>query len=491
MSTTLVEPGFPAEPPQPGRSAALPDAAAAAAAARAERAARARAVAARLGAEGVDGVVLSWVDNAGLTRVKSVPVRRLEHAAAWGVGAAPCFDVFLVDDSVTTSRLIGGPAGDLRLIPDLDRLVRLAAQPGWAWAPADRFAQDGTPHPGCQRRFAGRMTEAARQRGLTLRAGIEIEWVVALAGAPDEPPGYPTHGPAYGMHRLTDLSDYLRDLLRALAEQGLTVLQLHPEYAPGQFEVSLAPDGPVGAADTTVLVRQTIRAVSGRHGLRVSFAPAVEPGVVGNGGHLHLSLWSGGSEGGTGAERNLAQGGPGRYGLTAEGESFLAGVLAELPALLALGAPGVASYLRLRPQRWAGAYQCWGMENREAALRLIPGPPDEGPGAANAEIKCFDGAANPYLAVGAVIAAGLAGLDARLALPPEVADDPAAAPAGAVSRLPGSLEETVAAFELCAVLREALGDPLYEAVLAVRRGECELFAGRTDQEVAAATRWRY
>ncbi|WP_280724850.1 glutamine synthetase family protein [Kitasatospora sp. MAA4] len=498
MSTTLAEPQLPAEPP-PGRASAaaaaaasaVPDAAAAAAA-RSERAARARAVAARLGAEGVDGVVLGWVDNSGLTRVKTVPVRRLEHAAAWGVGAAPCFDVFLVDDSMTTSRWIGGPAGDLRLIPDVDRLVRLAAQPGWAWAPADRYAQDGSPHPGCQRLFARRMTEAARQRGLTLRAGIEIEWVVALAGAPDDPPVYPTHGPAYGMHRLTDLSEYLRDLLRALAEQGLTVLQLHPEYAPGQFEVSLAADGPVGAADTTVLVRQTIRAVSGRHGLRVSFAPAVEPGGVGNGGHLHLSLWRGGPDGG---ERNLFQGGPGPYGLTAEGESFLAGVLAELPALLALGAPGVASYLRLRPQRWAGAYQCWGMENREAALRLIPGPPDEGQGAANAEIKCFDAAANPYLAVGAVIAAGLAGLDAGLALPPEVPGDPAGAPddsaTGEVPRLPGSLLETVAAFESSTMLREALGDPLYEAVLAVRRGECELFAGRTDQEVAAATRWRY
>lgn len=128
-------------------------------------------------------------------------------------------------------------------------------------------------------------------------------------------------------------------------EQGLAVLQLHPEYAPGQFEVSLAPEGPLGAADTTVLARQTIRAVGARHGLRTSYAPAIEPGSVGNGGHLHLSLWRGG--------RNLGQGGPGRYGLTGEAESFLAGVLAELPALLALGAPSPASYLRLVPQQWA------------------------------------------------------------------------------------------------------------------------------------------
>lgn len=340
--------------------------------AHAERAARARAVAARLSAEGVDGVALGWVDNAGLTRVKTVPVRGLEHAAAWGVGAAPCFDVFLVDDSITSSPLIGGPAGDLRLIPDLERLVKLAAQPGWAWAPADRFAQDGTPHPGCQRQFARRMVQAAEQRGLTLRAGIEIEWVVALDGPPEQPPVYPTHGPAYGMHRLTDLSDYLRDLLRALEEQGLAVLQLHPEYAPGQFEVSVAAEGPVAAADTTVLVRNTIRAVSARHGLRVSFAPAVEPGGVGNGGHLHLSLWRG--------ERNLGQGGPGRYGLTAEAESFLAGVLAELPALLALRGPRRGQLPAAGAAALGGGLPVLGAGEPRGGAAADPRPARRGPG---------------------------------------------------------------------------------------------------------------
>ncbi|MFE0461605.1 glutamine synthetase [Kitasatospora sp. NPDC058965] len=451
---------------------------------RAERAARARVAAARLAAEGVAGVVLSWVDNAGLARVKAVPVRRLEAAAAWGVGAAPCFDVFLVDDSITTSRHIGGPAGDLRLVPDLDRLTRLAAQPGWAWAPADRFAQDGAVHPGCQRAFLRRQVAAAAERGLELRAGIEIEWVVALAGAPGEPPGYPTHGPAYGLHRLVDLSDYLRDLLQALDEQGLTVLQLHPEYAAGQFELSLAPEGPLAAADTTVLARQTVRAVGNRHGLRTSVAPVVEPGAVGNGGHLHLSLWRG--------PRNLGRGGPGRYGLTGEAEAFLAGVLAELPALLCLGAPSPASYLRLVPQHWAGAFQCWGLENREAALRLIPGPPGEGAGSANAELKCFDAAANPYLMIGAVLAAGLAGLGTHRSLPAEVPGDPALLPPQQqVPRLPATLLAAIAEYRACGLLREAMGDPLYEAVLAVRQGEHELFGGLPPEQVVAATRWRY
>src|SRR5215813_8322360 len=96
---------------------------------------QARLAAAELTAQGIRTVALTWVDNAGVTRVKSVPVHRLGHAAGWGVGMSPVFDVFCVDDSITTSRYIGGPAGDLRLYPDLDRLTVLAAQPGWAWAP--------------------------------------------------------------------------------------------------------------------------------------------------------------------------------------------------------------------------------------------------------------------------------------------------------------------------------------------------------------------
>ncbi|MDH6578469.1 glutamine synthetase [Kitasatospora sp. MAP5-34] len=440
---------------------------------RAERAAQARLAAVRLAADGIEGVVFGWVDNAGVTRVKAVPVGQLEHAAEWGVGAAPCFDVFLVDDSSTSSPFSDGPVGDLRLVPDLARLSPLAAQPGWAWAPADRYTQDGVPHPGCQRRFARRMTETLERRGLAVRAGIEVEWVVADAhGDPA------ATGPAYGMNRFIELSDYLRDVLKALTAQGLTVLQIHPEYSPGQFEVSVAAEGPVEAADTVMLIRHTVRGVSARHGLRTSFAPVVTEGAVGNGGHLHLSLWRDG--------QNLGHGGPGPHGLQPEAEAFLAGVLAQLPALLALGAPSVASYLRLVPSRWAGAYRCWGLENREAALRLITGSTGA---QANAEIKCFDAAANPYLTVGAVLAAGLAGLDLGDPLPPEVTGDPSAP--GAAERLPADLPEVLDVYEKSVLLREALGAQLFSAVLAVRRAEVELFAGRTPEEIIAATRWRY
>src|ERR1700743_2966722 len=119
-------------------------------AARKTAADRARALRPELGANGVRLIAVTWVDNSGITRTKAVPLERLESAATWGIGASPCFDTFLFNDEAMTS----GAVGDLRLHPDLSRLTVLTAQPGWAWAPADRYTQDGTPHPGDQRGLA-------------------------------------------------------------------------------------------------------------------------------------------------------------------------------------------------------------------------------------------------------------------------------------------------------------------------------------------------
>jgi glutamine synthetase len=453
---------------------------------RAERVRQAGPATGRLRAAGVTMVALSWVDNAGVARVKTIPLGRLERAAGWGIGMSPVFDVFLVNDDIVTSEHIGGPGGDLRLVPDTGRLAVLAGQAGWAWAPVDRYTQEGRVYAACQRSFARRMAGEAARRGLELRASFEVEWAV---GTDEDGSFVPAcTGPAYGMTRVIELSDYGREVVEALEQQGITVEQFHPEYAAGQLEISVAPADPVGAADDSVLVRQTIRAVSAAFGFQASFAPAVVAGSVGNGGHIHLSVWRDG--------RNLLAGGPGPYGLTGEGDAFAAGVLGALPALTAVGAPSVASYLRLVPSHWAGVYQCWGRENREAALRLITGSAGEQAARANLEVKCFDLAANPYLAVGSVIAAGLAGLDAAAALPAEAIGDPAGLPEPererrGIRRLPRSLAEATRCLEDAAFLREAMGDPLFSAFVAVRRGETELFADADPAEVVARTRWRW
>ncbi len=452
---------------------------------RERRLARAEALVRDLADRGVVAVATSFVDNAGISRVKSVPLDRLPSLAAWGVGFSTAFDYFRFDDWVAAPPDGSAPVGDQRIVPDLDRLVVLAAQPGWAWAPGDRFAQTGDPYPLDSRLLLARLVDDLARRQISVLSAIEIEWVVSEAGEEYVPAA---SGPAYGLTRLTNVSEYCRDVLAALAEEGVRVEQFHPEYAAGQLELSVAPESPVYAADTSVLVRSTIRAVGVRHGLRTSYSPKVDAAGVGNGGHVHLSLGR--------DERNLMAGGSGRFGLTEEATAFAGGILEHLPALLAIGAPSVASYLRLVPQHWAGAYACWGLENREAALRMVTGSQGSEEWAANLEVKCFDLHANPYLMLAGLLAAGTAGLDAGASLPEPVDVDPAALGDEALAergilRLPGSLRESTDAFAADTVVGAAFGAALVDAVRAVRESELELFANATAEEVAAASRWAH
>jgi glutamine synthetase len=330
------------------------------------------------------------------------------------------------------------------------------------------------------------MVQQASARGLELQFGWELEWFLGSEAEGSFLPAYTS--PAYGLTALAELSAYLCELAQHLAESGVQIGQIHPEYAPGQLEISLPHGDPVAAADLNVFARQMIRSESVRHGWRASFSPVVVAQQVGSGGHLHFSLFRDG--------RNLFAHGEGPHGMTDLGESFLAGVLRELPALMAIGAPSVASYLRLQPSHWAGAYACWGLENREAAMRFVTGMVGTEQAAANCEVKCFDQSANPYLASGAVIAAGLYGIEQKLTLPAEVTADPAALSereleALGVKRLPRSLDRSISALEQSEPIRLAMGPMLLDAFLAVRRAEVEIFKDADPDAVIAAHRWRY
>jgi glutamine synthetase len=209
---------------------------------------------------------------------------------------------------------------------------------------------------------------------------------------------------------------------------------------------------------------------------------------VGNGCHLHFSAWREG--------QNLMTGGPGPEELTETGEALAAGVLEHLPELMAVLAPSVLSYERLQPNHWSGSFTCWGRENREAALRFIKGTAGGRSQSANFEVKTVDSTSNPYLAAAVVIAAALAGLEQGQRLPAPTQLNPADLSAQAqaeqrIRRLPASLDEAIAEFERSSLLRQALGDPLFEAFLAVRRVEWESYGQKDAAEVIASHRWRY
>jgi glutamine synthetase len=431
-------------------------------------------------ADEVSAVAVTFIDDSGAARVKSVPLDGLDRAARSGLGFSPVIDAFDSLGGINPASPLDSPDGDLRMVPDLDSFAPLTSPLGWGWAPGDRFWPDGSGYAGDQRSFARAQVAAGLRQGISAVMAFEVEWMVGL----DEDDFQPAvRGTGYGMSRLLAAADYARDVMDSLDVAGVQVLQLHPEYGPGQFEVSVAAQDPVSAADTSVLVKLIIASVTAEYGWRAAFGPAVLTGNVGNGGHLHASFWADG--------QNLLAGGPGRYGLTERGESIAASLLDSLPALLAVGAPSPASYLRLQPSVWAGAFQIWGRENREAALRFIDGGSAD-PGAANLELKCFDNSANPYLVVGSVLAVALAGADRKAVLPAEVTGDPASPSnpaAGQAARLPGSLAGPVAALEANEALCAAFGSELLAGFVAARRAEIELAAGKSDEEIIAMSRW--
>jgi glutamine synthetase len=272
---------------------------------------------------------------------------------------------------------------------------------------------------------------------------------------------------------LTASQDYADRLAAALEAQGIELEQYYAELGPGQQELSTAHAPALRAADRQLLVRETIRGVAAAQGIVASLAPKPWPDAAGNGCHIHFSLWD--EAGG-----NLFYGGGTADGLTDTARSFVAGVLEHLPGLCGLTAPSFNSYHRLVPQYWAGAFTCWGLDNREAPLRVPSRYQGSEEASTNVELKAADATSNPHLAVGGLIAAGLDGLERELQPPPPVQVDPATMPEDererqGIHRLPPTQAEALSALEADAVLMDALGPRLAGSYLAVRRSEWDLY----------------
>lgn len=440
---------------------------------------------ARLQNTDVVGVTIAWADNNGIPRSRTVPAAAFADAVRKGVGITPLFAVFDSHDGITYAHDgLPTPSGDIRLVPDDDRVTPLAGQPGFAWVPGRQVGPDGTPWPYDQRTRLEAQVARAAAAGLSVRAGFELEFFVSLS---DSDPVAAHDGPAYSPHALLQVDDFAADILRDLDANGVPVGQFHAEYGPSQMEVSLAPADPVTAADRQLLARQTIHAAARAHGLRVSFAPLVTADGVGNGLHLHVSV-------SRGSDNLLDDDGKGAP--EAQGASFLGGLLRDLPGIAGVSAPSVPSLLRRRPGYFAGAYQFWGIENREAPLRYVPSSPFTGAGHANVELKAADASGNPYLALAAVLAAGLAGIDDSAPLPPPVQEDPgtwsdAQRSEKGIARLPSTPEEAEHALLDSQPVSVALGEPLFGAFTAVRRADAAWAADRTPEESVAAHRWLY
>jgi glutamine synthetase len=433
------------------------------------------AVGAALADRGVRIVLGTAVDMSGVTRAKGVPVGRLGAFVHSGMGASPSWNVFCVDLGIAFTPDVG-VTGDLRV--RIDPEVLTVVDDGIAWAPGGLSRQDGGSFAGCARSRLREVVARTRAAGLEPLTGAELEFVVTAPDGDARPRGT---WQGYGVRSVLDVGPFLTDVVETFAAAGVPVEQVHAEYGADQFEVSLAPADPLLTADRTVLARILLGRAAARHGFGVSFSPVPFAGGAGNGAHLHLSLAD--------REGPLLSGGTGPYGLRPPGAAAVAGLVAGLPALQGVLAGSVLSPLRLRPGNWAGAFACWGLENREAAVRLCAATAGN-PHGASVEVKCIDGSANPYLAGATVLGLALDGVERDLPLPPEVTVDPATLPEAekAALALAGSQAAALDALEASPLARAILGDAVVDGTLAVRRYEQRTYADAAPDAVTAACR---
>ena len=417
-----------------------------------------------------------YCDNDGIIRGKSSSVTTLKDRLETGIGLTLAMQAFTMLDHLAEVDGMG-PVGEIRLIPDPDTFVVAPYAPHTGVTLVDMVTLDGKPYAADGRAFLKRMVARAAEQDITILAAFEPEWSLARREGetflPLDDSGCFT---TYGMNSSADVID---EIVAALESQGLVVEQYYAELGWGQQELSIRHAPALRAADNQLIYRETVRGIALRHGLYASFAPKPWGDQAGNGCHLHFSGWDR-----EGTVNRFYEGGK-PYGLSDLGRQFMAGILDHLPALVALTCASVNSYRRLQPQMWASAYRVWGPDNREGALRLASPFRGHEADSLNVELKSSDASANPYIALGGVIAAGLDGIERGLTLAPPVTVDPHTMDeqqrkAIGADRLPQSLKEAVGNLKRDRVLMEALGERLSTSYVAVKELDIEAFAGQDE-----------
>lgn len=354
-----------------------------------------------------DLIIAVCNDVSGQTRGKSFPIKEREERFKKGVGWVPTNVQITCFNSIAESPY--GSTGDLALKPDKDAEVVVDFEDG---APAEHFVLgdirhlDGQPWECCTRSLAkAAVARLKTETGLEIKMAFEQEFL--YSGVSQE--GWQ----GFGLESYRKGSPFARTFVAALQKAGLRPDSFLPEYGAGQYEGTLMPSVGVRAADECVIFREIARATAHRLGHRVCFAPLISPTSVGNGVHIHFSFLDEAQQ-------------PVGYEANAENlmaspiDSFCAGVLRYMPAITALMAASVPSYLRLTPHRWSAAFNNLAIRDREAGLRVCPINAASGqkPEAQfNIEYRAADATASPYLQLAVLVQAGLQGIRERLVAP--------------------------------------------------------------------------
>ncbi|MDD4951130.1 MAG: glutamine synthetase family protein [Desulfovibrionaceae bacterium] len=333
-----------------------------------------------------------------------------------------------------------------------------------SWRPTERpvarmfcdvVNPDGSPYAGDCRYALKRVLAKAAEKGYTYYVGPELEFflfandkgteVLDSGGYFDAPP--------------LDLGNNIRrEIIFALEKMGVAVEYSHHEVAPSQHEIDLRYQEGLKMADTAMTYRVVVKEVARKHGCYATFMPKPIFGENGSGMHVHQSLFKNG--------RNVFFDPADKYHLSAEGKSYIAGLLKHCPEIACVTNQWVNSYKRLVPGYEAPVYVAWARRNRSALIRVPMYKPGKET-ATRMELRCPDPAANPYLCFAVMLAAGLKGMEESYKLPAPVEEDIFHMDANALKKhgitaLPGSLYEAAEKMFQSELVKETLGEHIHQ-----------------------------
>ncbi|MBN1636697.1 MAG: glutamine synthetase [Deltaproteobacteria bacterium] len=345
------------------------------------------------------------------------------------------------------------------------------------WRPADQpvarmFCDiqnpDGTPYAGDPRYVLKRMVKKLAEKGYTCFLGPELEFFYFADDTSTQILDRGGYFDGLPIDRATDLR---RDTIFALQKMGIQVEYSHHEVAPSQHEIDLRYQEALSMADNVMTYRTAVKEIARQHGVYATFMPKPLAGENGSGMHVHQSFFKDGN--------NAFFDAKDKYNLSKMGKHYIAGILTHAREIVAVTNQWVNSYKRLVPGYEAPVYVSWARRNRSAMVRV----PMYKPGKANAtrmEFRAPDPACNPYLAFAVQIAAGLKGIEKKYALPEPIEEDifemneKARADAG-ITSLPGNLFEAIQVVSQSELVREALGDHIFEKFIENKKREWDEF----------------
>ena len=416
-------------------------------------------------------------DLAGIVRGKGFPLAAQAQRLRQGVGLTHSNILMSAFGPIYDTPY--GTLGDLMLVPDPTTYVEVEFT---EMGDVERFylgdimLLSGQHWQCCPRHFLRRALAALEQEaGLGIVAAFEQEFV--YTGVEHR------EGATYSLDAWRRQGAFAEHLMAAIRNAGLEPDSFLPEYGPRQYEMTIGPARGLRAADEAIIAREMARSVATRHNARAVFAPMLEPDGIGNGTHIHFSLRDT-------ADQPIMFDPDRPWRMGEIGEHFCAGIIEHMPLLTAITAPSVPSYYRLRPNRWAPTWAQIGLQDRGAALRVCPIFDQPANHNFNVEYRVADAAACPYLALGALVWAGLDGVKRKLTLPPfsetnfwDMSDNERRA--AGIKPLPSSLAEALNLLAASETARGWFSDELFECYLRLKRAELKAVEGMDPAAICA------